>query len=112
MSEVVPGVAVIAVVLADRSPLPLAEVGSPFLPGDLLLARVVQPFLLSNINNHSVHVWPHYLVTFCNQGFHRRVPVASEGLTLVKLRLFAKAKRTGAFASPAMILLQVTIEDR
>ena len=32
VGEVVPGVAVFAVVLADRAPLPLAEVGSPFLP--------------------------------------------------------------------------------
>ena len=34
MCEIVPGVAVVAVVLADRAPLPLAEVRSPFLPGD------------------------------------------------------------------------------
>jgi hypothetical protein len=30
--EVVPGVAVLAVVLADRAPLALAEIGAPFLP--------------------------------------------------------------------------------
>src|SRR5262245_35129312 len=35
VAEVVPGVAALAVVFADGSPLPLAEVGSPFLPGDL-----------------------------------------------------------------------------
>src|SRR5438093_4322694 len=50
MGEIAPGVAVIAVVLADRTPLPLAEVGAPFLPGDLRLARLVQPFLLSDIH--------------------------------------------------------------
>src|SRR3981189_3305215 len=50
MGEAVPGVAVIAVVLADRAPLPLAEVGAPFLPRDLRLSRLVQPFLLSDIH--------------------------------------------------------------
>ena len=40
MGEIVPGVAVLAVVLTDRPPLPLAEVGSPFLPGDVRLARI------------------------------------------------------------------------
>src|SRR6266704_1536974 len=55
MGEIVPGVAVFAVVLTDRTPLSLAQVGSPFLPGDLRLARVVQPFLLNDIHNHSCH---------------------------------------------------------
>src|SRR5208283_72247 len=32
MSEVVPGITILAVVLADRAPLPLAKVGSPFSP--------------------------------------------------------------------------------
>ena len=57
MGEIVPGVAVFAVVLADRPPLALAEVGSPFLPGDVRLARVVQPFLLRDIH-HMVHFSP------------------------------------------------------
>src|SRR5207245_10054733 len=56
MGEIVPGVAVIAVVLTDRPPLALAEVGAPFLPGDVRLARLVQPFLLSDI-----HQGPHCL---------------------------------------------------
>ena len=34
VAEVVPGVAVLAVVLAHRAPLPLAQVGPPLLPGD------------------------------------------------------------------------------
>ena len=34
VAEVIPGVAVFAVVLAHGAPLPLAEVGPPFLPGD------------------------------------------------------------------------------
>ena len=49
--EVVPRVAVLAVVLADRAPLPLAEVGSPFLPRDARLARVVQPFLFRDVDD-------------------------------------------------------------
>ena len=40
--EVVPGVAVRAVVLANGPPLPLGEVGAPLLPRDPCLARVVQ----------------------------------------------------------------------
>jgi hypothetical protein len=58
MGEIVPGVAVIAVVLADRTALPLAQVGSPFLPGDLRLARLVQPFLLGDIDTLSGHFSP------------------------------------------------------
>jgi hypothetical protein len=42
VGEEVPGVAVLAVVLADRAPLPFAHVGSPFLPGDVLRAGFVQ----------------------------------------------------------------------
>ena len=38
VGEVVPGVAALAVVLADGAPLPLAEVRPPLLPGNLLLA--------------------------------------------------------------------------
>src|SRR5882724_7548234 len=55
MGEIVPCVAILAVVFAHRTPLSLAQVGSPFLPGDLRLARFVQPFLLSDIHNHSCH---------------------------------------------------------
>jgi hypothetical protein len=55
MGEVIPGIAAFAIVLADRAPLPLAQVGSPFLPGDLRLARVVQAFLLGDIHNVSGH---------------------------------------------------------
>ena len=38
VGEEVPGVAVLAVVLAHGAPLPFAQVGPPLLPGDLLLA--------------------------------------------------------------------------
>ena len=36
VAEVVPRIARIAVVLSDRSPLPLAQVGPPLLPGSFL----------------------------------------------------------------------------
>ena len=42
MSEIVPGVSAFAVVLAYGSPLPLAEIGPPLLPGDVLLADCVE----------------------------------------------------------------------
>src|SRR6185503_9182277 len=60
MGEVVPGVAVLAVVLADRPPLPLAEIGSPFLPRDLRLARLVQPLLLGDIRQRDHSPTPFY----------------------------------------------------
>jgi hypothetical protein len=40
--EVVPGIAVLAVVLTHRAPLPLAEIRSPFSPWRALLARLSQ----------------------------------------------------------------------
>src|SRR5262249_30989640 len=40
--EVVPGVAAVAVVLADGAPLPLAEIRPPLPPGDVLLAGLLQ----------------------------------------------------------------------
>ena len=55
MGEIVPGVAVLAVVLADRAPLPLAEVGSPFFPGDSGVTRVVEALLFGDIHNFSRH---------------------------------------------------------
>src|SRR5215469_7859901 len=33
MTEVVPGISILAVILTDRAPLPLAQVGSPLSPG-------------------------------------------------------------------------------
>jgi hypothetical protein len=50
MAEVVPRVAVRAVVLADRAPLPLAQIGSPLLPGDPRLSGVVEPLLLCDVD--------------------------------------------------------------
>src|SRR6266478_5122307 len=49
--EVIPGVAAFAVVLTDRTPLPLAQVGSPFLPRDSRLARLVQALLFRDVDN-------------------------------------------------------------
>ena len=54
VGEVVPGVAVLAVVLADRAPLPLAEVRAPLLPGDPRLAGLVQPLLLGRVHDPRV----------------------------------------------------------
>src|SRR5206468_4958217 len=49
VGEVVPRIAVLAVVLAHRAPLPLAQVGPPLLPGDPGLPGVVQPLLLRDV---------------------------------------------------------------
>src|SRR5687768_2606127 len=56
MVEIVPGVAILAVVLPDRPPLPFAEVGAPFLPGDTRLACIVQPFLFGDIRYSCAHL--------------------------------------------------------
>jgi hypothetical protein len=58
VGEEIPRVSPFAVVLADRAPLPLAEVGPLFLPRDARLARLVQPLLLGDIHNHRVHGRP------------------------------------------------------
>src|SRR5688572_21267334 len=50
MGEIAPGVAVLAVILADRAPLPLAEIGTPLLPRDSRLAGVIQPLLFHGVN--------------------------------------------------------------
>src|SRR5258705_3757515 len=49
VAEVVPGVAVRAIVLPDRAPLPLTKVGAPLLPGDSFFTSFIQPFLRSGI---------------------------------------------------------------
>ena len=56
VGEVVPGVAVVAVVLAHRAPLPLAQVGSPLLPGNAARLRLVEPFLLRVFAHYSFSV--------------------------------------------------------
>jgi hypothetical protein len=42
VGEIVPRIAVLAVVLADRSPLAFAEVRPPLFPGNLFLTRLVE----------------------------------------------------------------------
>src|SRR5262249_4114090 len=49
VAEVAPGVAVVAVVLAHRPPLPLAQVGAPLAPGDVLLARFGEARALGSV---------------------------------------------------------------
>src|SRR4051812_47990642 len=51
MGEVVPRVAVAAVVFADRTPLPLAEIGTPLLPRHAGFPRIVQPLLLDDVHH-------------------------------------------------------------
>jgi hypothetical protein len=46
MTKVVPRISILAVVFANRAPLPLAEVGSLLLPRSSLLAGFIQPMLL------------------------------------------------------------------
>jgi len=43
--EIIPRIAVLAVVLADRAPLAFAEVGAPLLPRHPLLTRLVEAYL-------------------------------------------------------------------
>src|SRR5262249_56604765 len=43
MGEILPCISILAVVLADRSPLPFGEVRSPFFPGGIACSRVLQP---------------------------------------------------------------------
>ncbi|SIT46622.1 hypothetical protein BN2476_520037 [Paraburkholderia piptadeniae] len=58
VGEIVPGVAAFAVILADRPPLPLAEVRPPFLPRHLRVTRVVQAFLFRNVDDYRRHAFP------------------------------------------------------
>jgi len=49
VSEVVPGIAALAVVLAHGPPLSLAEIRPPLFPGNALFASFIQPFLLLGV---------------------------------------------------------------
>jgi hypothetical protein len=51
VGEVVPGVSVLAVVLANRAPLALTQVGAPFPPRDSGFARLVQPLLFRYLHH-------------------------------------------------------------
>ena len=50
VGEEAPGIAVLAVVLADRSPLALAEVGAPFLPVDLAAHELHQVWCVQSFS--------------------------------------------------------------
>src|SRR5450755_4164395 len=54
MGKVVPGVAVLAVVLADCSPLPLAQVGPPLSPWSFGIARLFEPDALRILRHSSL----------------------------------------------------------
>ena len=87
MREVVPGIAVFAVILADRAPLPLAQVGPPLLPGDLPFARLVQPLLFRHVHDFSAHFFAlHSRFPMTAAAFHVHVDVVST-LTLLTLGL-------------------------
>ncbi len=49
--EIVPGIAVGAVVLAHGSPLALAEIWTPLLPRDARLTGIVQPLLFGDVDD-------------------------------------------------------------
>src|SRR6516165_4126206 len=46
VSEIVPGIAILAVIFTYRAPLPFTKIGTPFLPGDAALTRFIQTSLL------------------------------------------------------------------
>src|SRR5262245_5434488 len=47
MAEIVPGIAIVTVILAYRTPLPLTQVGSPLLPWSLPVSSLFEPVLFS-----------------------------------------------------------------
>src|SRR5215472_13610921 len=53
--KVVPGIAIIAVILANRPPLPLAEIGTPLLPGHMGLAGFIQTLLFRSFDELGFH---------------------------------------------------------
>src|SRR3984893_8864622 len=54
--EIIPGIAVLAVVLADRAPLALTEIGAPLLPWHPLLTRLTQSQLLRRLPALRAHL--------------------------------------------------------
>ena len=56
MGEIVPGISILAVVFADRAPLPFAKVWSPFFPRNACLPRFVQPLLFCYVFNFLVSI--------------------------------------------------------
>jgi hypothetical protein len=72
VGEEVPGVSVLAVILAHGSPLPLAQVRAPLLPGDSGLTRIVQALLLRHIHNCGTHALPLLLASEISSAQHGR----------------------------------------
>ncbi len=59
VGEVAPGVAILAVILAHRAPLPLAEIRPPLFPGHALRRRFLQALALNrNLGGTVAHVAP------------------------------------------------------
>src|SRR5262245_3683033 len=82
VGEVIPGIAAVAVVLAHRTPLALAQVRSPLLPGNLLLTRLYKSHLFGS------HRAP---LSFGLEGYakHGRVMAGDR----LQLRLWRRGKR-------------------
>src|SRR6516225_1673660 len=55
MRKVVPGIAIIAVIFANRPPLPFAEIGTPLLPGHMGLAGFIQTLLFRSFDELGFH---------------------------------------------------------
>src|SRR5258706_9418737 len=89
--EIVPGVAMSAVILTHGSPLPLAQVGAPVLPAILARHVVLQALLLG------IHVKPLFFAAFCKYSQLRR--------TSATLHACAKHPLAPYGASPSKISL-------
>src|SRR5262249_38636919 len=55
MRKVVPGIAIIAVIFANRPPLPFPEIGTPLLPGHMGLAGCIQTLLFRSFDELGFH---------------------------------------------------------
>ena len=81
VGEEIPGVAILAVILADRAPLALAEIGAPFPPRNARLAGIGQTVLFRGIGDWllvhgcSFSRWPPRQASrgFGHPGHNRRV---------------------------------------
>src|SRR5215475_11548491 len=65
MAEVVPGIAIVAVVFAHRAPLALAEVGPPFAPQDATLPRLREALHLGSGLFDGASLCVHLITPFC-----------------------------------------------
>ena len=74
VGEVRPRITVVAVVLANRAPLALAEIRSPLLPRNALLAGLVQPRLFDDVGHGGVSSGQSCRGGRAHAGFARSVP--------------------------------------